>query len=196
MITDREERLALYERIRAAQGADLAAEVVGLIETNIVRWYQDSWRHNGEPEERYEAYREDPLNPECKTSFCLAGWVGAIDGVKWYTDGSETNPVTGATAPIMSVEYIGDPRRCDCETPWCTKLSHIISISDYAARRLGLVDDDARLLFHGENTLDDLGLLVNAMVDRIDFSRVEHQLSRNEGEEEYDEEEDEEEVNV
>jgi len=142
------QRLELLDELRKLSGPPLAAAVLELIEDNRERWQQGSWRWNGElPEEKYETHREDPLNPVCKTSFCAAGWVGAIDGVRW----SET------------IELIGHPSKCNCTTPRCAVSSHMVHISDYAAARLGLNYDAASRLFNGDNTLEDLQDMVAAM---------------------------------
>lgn len=175
----RQARLAELARIRALAGPELASEVMVLIEGNLERWYQDSWRHNGLPEERYEAFREDPLNPNCKTSFCVAGWVAALDGVRWREG---------------SVEYIGDPRRCNCTGSVCRSDLHVMFVSDYARWRLDLADDEASRLFHGENTLDDLRQMVDAL-NRPGGSVYDVVLYRDEDDEEtyYDEDDDEDE---
>lgn len=143
-----EDRIAERDRLRALSGPELAVEIVALIGDNLDRWYQDSWRHNGQPEERYEAFREDPLNPSCKTSFCHAGWVAAVDGVRWFAG---------------SNDLIGHPARCTCTGKHCTVERHVIHVSDYAAGRLGLNSDEASRLFNGDNTFDDLEAMTAAM---------------------------------
>lgn len=142
------DRIAERDRLRALSGPELAVEVVALIDDNLDRWYQDSWRHNGMPEERYEAFREDPLNPKCKTAFCHAGWVAALDGVRWFEG---------------SLDLIGHPARCTCTGKYCTVERHVIHVSDYAARRLGLNSDEASRLFNGDNTFSDLEAMTAAM---------------------------------
>lgn len=142
------DRIAERDRLRALSGPELAVEVVALIDDNLNRWYQDSWRHNGEPHEKYEEFREDPLNPSCRTSFCHAGWVAAIDGVRWF-DGSN--------------DLIGHPDHCTCTGKYCTVTSHVIHVSDYARTRLGLDETEAARLFNGDNTFSDLEAMTAAM---------------------------------
>lgn len=178
------ERQQYLSRIRALEGTELAAEVLALIEdldtwekersatrfhhgASRGRWNQDSWRYNGAPEERYEVFRDDPLSPDCRTSFCFAGWIGAIDGVKW---------VRGYVDMVAT--------KCTCPTPDCVaqewdgaSAEHgQMTISVYAARRLGLDIGDAQELFNGENELGDLTALVDAMesgwpLDEVSVSR-------------------------
>lgn len=170
------ERIRYYAEVRELAGPDLAYEIVELIKDVEERWNQGSWRENGQPGERYEVWREDPLAPGCQTSFCAAGWVAAVDGVRWV--GYPDPDVKGGYA--LSPDLVGDPEKCTCTTPVCTKSWHAISVSDYARQRLQLEERDSMVLFHGENTLDDLATLVSEMRSGNQKLRfVEHTLERN-----------------
>jgi len=168
-------RREYYTKLRALEGEELARAVLVLIEdlaawgmerarTGTIyfrpRWGQGSWRENGHVGERYEDWRDDPLSPECKTSFCFAGWVGAIDGVKW---------VRGSIDTVAT--------RCTCTTPDCVLTSWSeahgqMSIATYAAQRLGLGTSDADELFNGNNELDDLRALVDAIATGQNLDEV------------------------
>jgi hypothetical protein len=147
----REQHRLEMERYRALTGGALAQEVLTLIEENTARWEQGSWRvDNGPADEAVcttpissiEAYAEDPLNPACTTSFCFAGFVGAVKGVKWAKNNIH--------------EDIGDPDRCDCKGFCCIDPEHQMSIGIYARRVLGLEEYDADKLFNGDNSLSTL----------------------------------------
>ncbi len=144
-------RKAEAERYRALTGGALAQEVLTLIEENLGRWEQGSWRQDHGPDGEslctapvtsIEAFAEDPLNPACTTSFCFAGFVGAVKGVKWAKNNIH--------------EDIGDPERCDCKGFCCTNTEHQMSIGIYARKQLGLEEYDADKLFNGDNTLSTL----------------------------------------
>jgi len=169
------ERTRYYDQVRALDGPDLAQEIVELIKDVQKRWDQGSWRYNGEPDERYEAWREDPLAPGCKTSFCAAGWVAAIDGVRWF---GYRDP-DAKSGYALSQDQVGDPEKCTCTTPVCLVQSHAIFVSEYARRRLQLAERDSMVLFHGENTLGDLDILVAQMRSGERLLYVEHTLDRN-----------------
>jgi len=151
-------RLDYYQRVRALQGPELAIEIVALVEENLRRWDQDSWRRNGQPEEKYEEFREDPLNPMCRTSFCVAGWVVAIDGTRWG---------------LGSQDMVADPSKCNCTSKSCLNPAHQMYVSDYARQRLQLTGPQADRLFRGENTLDDLQLMADTLVRGGDILDVE-----------------------
>jgi hypothetical protein len=149
---------AEMERYRALTGGALATEVMELIEDNLSRWYQGSWRQDNGPDGEQvctapvtaiEAFAEDPLNPSCTTSFCYAGFVGAIKGVRW-AKGRQEN--------------IGDPKVCDCTTFCCEVDSHQISVATYAAEQLGIELGDADALFNGENNVEQLRSGTQAIV--------------------------------
>jgi hypothetical protein len=138
---------AEMERYRALTGGELAREVMTLIEENLERWEQGSWRQdNGDdagqvcsaPVTAIEAFAEDPLNPACTTSFCYAGWVGAVKGVKWARG---------------NTELIGNPLVCKCKGFCCEVPEHQIHIGNWAGQQLGLETYDADKLFHGDNSL-------------------------------------------
>ena len=174
-------RIRYYAEVQQLEGPDLAGEIVELIKDVEERWDQGNWRHNGQPDERYETFREDPLNPACKTSFCAAGWIAAVDGVRWYGY-RDPNSRTGYT---LSSDMVADPEKCTCTTPVCVVQWHSIHVSDYARRRLRLEERDATVLFHGENTLDDLDILVAEMRSgRQKLRLIEYQLDRH-GQNEY-----------
>jgi len=151
-------RMATRDALRELDGPALASAVLLLIEDHQDRWNQSAWRENGQPGERYEDFREDPLNPACKTSFCVAGWVAAIDGVKW---------VAGDEA------YVADPARCTCRGAFCQTSVHQIATSTYAEKRLGLTVQEGDALFDGDNSLADVRDLIGAIVRGEDLLGVE-----------------------
>jgi hypothetical protein len=133
-------------------GAELAKQVLAIIEDNPRRWRQDAWRRDCIlPESSVERHREDPLDAGCGTAFCFAGWVAALDGVRWY--------------PTGTYDWIGAPEKCDCTDVdgLCHDSRHTEVLSDYAAWRLGLDDDDAEALFDSGNGIDDLRRGVDAL---------------------------------
>jgi hypothetical protein len=97
----------------------------------------------------YEMFAEDPLNPACTTSFCFAGWVGAIKGVKW-AKGDQEN--------------VGDPERCNCTTLCCTNYDHQMSIGAFAQQQLGIASYEGEMLFSGDNDIDRLRQMVHELV--------------------------------
>jgi hypothetical protein len=160
----REKHRREMERYRALTGGDLAQEVLDLIEENVQRWDQGSWRTDSGPYDEavctapvtsIEAFAEDPLNPACTTSFCYAGWVGAVKGVKW----SKAN----------KSEEIGDPARCDCTGFCCIVPDHQVHIAVYARRQLGLDESDSDKLFHGDNTL---GMLRRYTEEIVEYGEI------------------------
>lgn len=153
-----------YEAVKALTGGDLATVVLDVIEDNRDRWYQGAWRQDLGSAGEYlqpctnvdlatatvlEAFAEDPLNPACTTSFCFAGWIGAVKGVKWAKGDQES---------------IGDPERCDCTTPCCVVLNHQMSLPNYARRELGISEFEGNYLFNGDNTIDTLREYVGQLV--------------------------------
>jgi hypothetical protein len=163
------ERIAHREeiaRIRALTGGALAREVLDLIEDNRERWYQGAWRKDHDDKgmslepcdqgakNSYEVFVEDPLNPECKTSFCFAGFVGAIKGVKW-AKGDQEN--------------VAIPGMCDCPGLCCVNGEHQTSISNYARRELEIGSYDAEKLFNGDNDIEDLR---NMVADIVNYGEI------------------------
>lgn len=138
---------------RAMSGPELARAVMDVIEDNQERFYQGTWRKDIDPNgytvypgdthasSMLEAHPEDPLHPACRTSLCVAGWVAALDRVKWMYG----NP-----------EHVGDPERCDCLGKFCRKEEHQVQVGVYARDRLGLDLGEAETLFHGDNSLQDV----------------------------------------
>jgi hypothetical protein len=168
-------------------GGPLARTVLSIIQDNQQRWDQSAWRHDRgtdvityctTPTTAIEAFPEDPLNPACTTSFCFAGWVAALDGVRWAKGGNGMS--------------IGNPAVCDCTTFCCEKPEHQMTVDRYAAARLGIDDADACALFASANTLDELVAGVEAIEGgygvREAFRRV------MDGDDDWDDDEDEEEM--
>lgn len=170
--------------IRRLYGGELATEVLEIIEENLGRWDQGSWRHDLDdeayctaPVTAVEAFAEDPLNPACSTSFCFAGWVGALDGVKWAKGSSDR---------------IGNPQRCTCTTYCCEEEHHQVAIDSYAAYRLGITAHQGDALFSGDNGLEDLRNGVEAIVAGTDVAlAVRHGNGWDDGDssDEYDDDE-------
>jgi len=150
-----------YAAVKDLTGGDLPAVVLEVIEDNRDRWYQGAWRQDLGSKGEYlqpcdgiagptvlEAFAEDPLNPQCTTAFCFAGWVGAIKGVKWAKGDQES---------------VGDPNLCDCKTPCCVVADHQISIAHFARRELGLAHYEGELLFNGDNDIWALQQMVEQL---------------------------------
>lgn len=157
---------------RQLHGGELAVVVMEQIEGNLDRWRQSSWRVelNGQP---IELYLDDPTNPSCTTAFCFAGWVAALDRVKWCQARPEA--------------WIGNPEVCDCPGPFCTDLmDHGIDVSRYAARRLGLDIQEAEddLMFAAANSLEELQLMTQRLVAGLPLAEPSDEY-------EYDDDEDE-----
>jgi hypothetical protein len=159
---ERAAHLAEIARIRALTGGNLAQEVLELIEDNRDRWYQGAWRKDVNPQNghyvepcdqgaanSYEVFAEDPLDPDCTTSFCFAGWVGAVKGVKWAKGDQENVAIPGV---------------CDCPGLCCVKGEHQMSISNYAAAQLDIESWDAEKLFNGDNSIYELRDMVSEIV--------------------------------
>jgi len=173
-----------YAAVKDLTGGDLAVVVLDLIEDNRDRWYQGAWRQDRDPLDGdylqpcdkgasptvYEMFAEDPLNPACTTSFCFAGWVGAVKQVKWAKGDQES---------------IGDPERCDCKSLCCTNHYHQISLPHYARQQLGISGHEGDLLFNGDNTIDTLRQLVESL-DR--YGSIDDDDSEYDGDDDDDEE--------
>jgi hypothetical protein len=159
-IENEEQGRALADKLRQLTGAELAAEVMELIEDNRDRWTQGSWRmdFNG-LETAVEEFVDNPLDPACTTAFCFAGWVAAVHRVKWAADGSG-----------VSTDMIGDPAACYCQGRYCTVPNHRIYVQTYAARVLGLSGWEAEELFRGDNTLELLRIGVEALQQGVSVS--------------------------
>lgn len=120
---------------------DLAVEAMAVIETHPERWKQSCWKsESGSGVSTIHDFADDPLDPACKTAFCLAGWVGALDHKAWHP--TEDSVWTG--------------------TSW-------MPIEDYATARLGLTQREATCLFDPYNSLEMLAAGVKALMNNQDI---------------------------
>jgi hypothetical protein len=171
-------------RLRALTGGELATEVMDLIEENRERWYQGAWRRDVDNRGNHlqpcdvetatmvEAFAEDPLNPACTTSFCYAGWVGAVKGVKWAKGNGEV---------------IGNPDKCDCVGFCCTNTLHQMHISDFAREQLDISSYDGDKLFNGDNSIYELRSYTEEIVQYGEILSAEHDDSDEEDDDDDDE---------
>jgi hypothetical protein len=171
-----------HQSTRHLTNGELATEVMAQIRANITRWHQGSWRtmtvdlrtEDDVPSEesvfgnRYDAlhsielYREDPLNPHCQTAFCEAGWVAALDHVKW----------AHKSIDLEGSSRVADPDLCDCTTLSCTVVEHTLSVMQYAQKRLKITWAEADILFHSQRTLSDLEQLNAAIAEGVNLLDV------------------------
>lgn len=161
---------------------DRAVEAMSVIETHPDRHDQGAWRtEKGTERNAYENFRDDPLNPECGTAGCLAGWVAFLDGVRW--------------AGIYNIEFarwyraadmVSDPDRCTCppQDRLCT-CGNYMTVNDYASQRLGIDVDEANALFDGDNDLSDLREGVKALMNGENVYEAVH-MSRHENDDDFD----------
>lgn len=87
-----------------------------------------------EPQRR--ALRARATGPACGTAYCLAGYIGHLDGVL-------------ATIPVIA----RDGTVVEVETDRTTDGEHV---SRYAARRLGLTGETEHPLFNASNTAQEI----------------------------------------
>jgi hypothetical protein len=143
---------------------DVAVTALAIIETHPERHNQEEWRtDSGHP---IEDFPDDPLNEECDTAGCLAGWVAFLDRVKWATK-----------HPWMHYgDQVADPDRCTCppESRFCICGNHM-RVATYAQERLGLSAVEADSLFGPENTVDDLRAGIKALVNGEDVDVAVHE---------------------
>jgi len=136
---------------------DLAVQAMSAIETMPQRHEQASWRYDtGGRVGRIEQFHDDPLNPECQTAFCFAGWVATLDKAKWVVNRQHD-----------SVSHlVANPDTCTCppEQRYCN-CGNYMTVGRYAQERLGLDEVDADALFASENTVEALRIGVKAIMN-------------------------------
>ena len=153
---------------------DLAVTALAVIETHPERHTQDNWRDDRDDRHRAEDF-DDPLDEECGTAFCLAGWIVTLDRAKWAAK------VDQYPIPLLKGDHVGEPEYCTCppEARYCT-CGNDMSVAEYAACRVGLDAIDADALFGPENRVEDLRAGVKALVngeavaDAVHVSHVEN----------------------
>lgn len=147
---------------------DLAVTALSVIETRPERWDQGSWREDfNNPDRPIEDFHDDPLDDQCGTAFCMAGWVAALDRAKWA--GRLTSVGRNNYRFDMYGDRVADPDRCTCppQRPFCT-CENTMLVSEYAQMRLGLTVDEADALFNGDNQIEDLRAGVKALLNGED----------------------------
>lgn len=146
---------------------DVAVTALAIIETHPERHDQENWRVEDRDGKPVEDFADDPLNDECGTSGCLAGWIAFLDRVKWAG-----NPVYPG---LHQADRVADPDRCTCapDERFCV-CGYNMPISFYAQRRLGIDYEEASALFDPANTTDDLSAGVKAVVNGEDVTDAVH----------------------
>lgn len=86
----------------------------------------------------------------CETGMCFAGWAVTLDGGRW-----KTRPDEDGHALLVA----------EAEDDEISRKMGDIHAADRAHRILGLTDGQADALFEGDNTLDDLRAIVNAICE-------------------------------
>jgi hypothetical protein len=150
---------------------DDAVTAMAIIESNPDRWNQGSWRGDDRvgKGKAVEDFPNDPLNPECGTTGCLAGWVVFLNGIKW----------AGRAPGQLFHDMVQDPDTCTCApTARICTCGNAMSVQEYARKRLGMSNDDADALFSGDNDLDDLRAGVKALANGESVFLAVHQSHR------------------
>lgn len=83
----------------------------------------------------------------CGTSMCLAGSIVALDG-------GEFNFHEGFDGSVANTARMPDGTTC--------------SVRDYARRQLGLTHTEAAHLFASENTIEEIKIFANVILERAD----------------------------
>lgn len=102
----------------------------------------------------------------CGTSFCFAGWFAVLDGAKLASP-EPIVPDWQACDYLSLEEAHSDHPEIDWARPEVNTdagLADGTSIGSYAEAGLGLSWDQARELFDGENTMQDLRRIVARLV--------------------------------
>ena len=165
---------------------DLAVTAMAIIETHPDRWDQGSWRMDpltgpvGRGRKPLEDFADDPLNEDCGTTGCLAGWVAFLDRVKW---GANKHMTVGGQ-PLQFGDMVQNPDRCVCapDARFCT-CENLMPVQEYARLRLGMNPQEADALFNGDNGLEDLKAGVKALANGQDVAWAVHQSHQEHGNE-------------
>lgn len=94
-------------------------------------------------EEHPEKWNQKHWVPECGTACCFAGRAALL---------------AGATYPLWM-------RNAGRTATMVLPYGAIVSVSDYAAGKLGIDSKDADKLFDAKNTLEDLNLVVKQLIE-------------------------------
>lgn len=148
------------------RGTELLVEILNRIEADDTAWFQGSWiatphhHSNGARKPLSEAVRayiaEHEVPPwDCGTAYCLAGHAVLACGAKLTP-----NEVTIVTEYGDLNAYFVIPAGAEDRQP--------MPIEKLAQELLNLSNSNVAALFHGSNTLEDLTLMVSALVDDPD----------------------------
>ena len=158
---------------------DLLRETLDHIKNNPQTWRQDVWFTHVDPETGFRtdeliSFDVEEVN-SCGTAFCFAGHAALKSG------------------------FVAPPK--NSYSHWCKEeydeasgRTRTIFVDDHAAKALGITWDQADVLFSGENSMEDLETIVNAIIEDPDISGSELNglVDRNEDEDydDYDDDED------
>lgn len=132
---------------------ELLLETLNYIKENPQKWMQDVWFgfYDADGNRILEPVELEEVN-SCNTAFCFAGHAALKTGFP-------APPVNGYE-PWVKSEY--DPVAARPVRTF---------VDEYAQKQLGLTWDQADVLFSGDNSLEDLETLVNAIIENPDIDQ-------------------------
>ncbi|BAH52255.1 hypothetical protein [Rhodococcus opacus] len=148
----------------AKPNAALLNTVLAHIKANPDEWYQGDWRAP-----RTYLYNDaDGSDSPCGTAMCFAGWTVELTGGKFAHPADSSGYAEGVFTG--SVDDYGTGHFDDtAENAHVVETDEgLVHVEQYAMKALGLGIADARLLFHGSNTLEDLHRRVDYLVARAE----------------------------
>lgn len=129
----------------------LATRVLDQILAAPDRWTQDVWLDRPYPVENQAP--TDTVN-NCNTAGCFAGWAVVLSGAK--------SDHRGVFVESLPAELQTTVRAAVSQRPFRDlRELGLYEVSDVAAAALGLTEDQPRVLFDSDNTLDDLYHFLN-----------------------------------
>ena len=128
---------------------ELLRETMQYIKNNPQSWRQDVWFTHLDPETGRRTHELVEVEVEevnsCKTAFCFAGHAALKSG------------------------FPSPPK--DSYTNWIAEINgENVWVDAYAARQLGITYDQAEVLFAGENSMEELEVLVEAIINKPDIT--------------------------
>lgn len=146
-----------------AKNFELMYKVFRYIENNRDRWNQASWVEDPSGGDtgtidKMKTYAEDPLNPSCKTTGCFAGWTVLLSG---YRPHVATSHFLGSGTEYAYLDdlYVVPPGKNVMD------ITAVETIPKVARDLLGITQDEANLLFHPYNTMDEMYAVVAGWED-------------------------------
>lgn len=128
---------------------ELLRETLQYIKNNPQSWRQDVWFTHIDPEtgRRVESVIEVEVEEvnSCNTAFCFAGHAALKSG------------------------FPAPPK--ESYSQWTAEIDgKTVHVDTYAASKLGITYDQADVLFSGENSLEDIETIVEAIIENPDIS--------------------------